>query len=69
MNTAKTIREAVTEAVKWGSDYWANNLEEGALRDAVVKNRIGGQRGEILADNRVMDMATRHGRCIQCPGA
>ena len=69
MNTAKTIREAVTEAVKYGSDHWAIELEEGALREAVVMNRIGGRRGENLADSMAMDRATKYGNFLKPRGA
>lgn len=65
MNTEKTIRAAVTQAVKRESDHWASYLVEGVLLDAVVKNRIGGPRGESLRDYRVMRMATKYGRAFQ----
>ena len=62
MNTAKTIRDAVTLAVERDSDHWAIELEKGVLHDAVVRNRIIGRRGESLADEGVMVMATKYGR-------
>ena len=69
METAKTIREAVTLAVEADSDHWSIELEQGVLHDAVVRNRIIGRRGENLADAGVMDMATKYGRHWQVIGA
>ena len=68
METAKTIREAVTLAVEADSDHWSIELGQGVLHDAVVRNRIIGRRGENLADARVMDMATKYGRHWQVIG-
>ena len=58
-----TVRRATTiaDAVRMDpeSDYWSVNLTDGALRDAVITNRIYGAAGIPLREAMMMERCTR----------
>ena len=43
---AKTFVQAVIEAVELESDFWQQQLEDGKLADACVRNRLTGSHGQ-----------------------
>lgn len=70
MPNAKTIREAVTEAVAFESDHYdlyldAKDATTCKLAIAVIRNRIIGRRGEQLDDAYRMELCFKYGRTFQ----
>lgn len=52
----------IADAVRLGGDFWCNDLEEGTLRSACVRNRITGKLGETLREEMMMERCVKYGR-------
>lgn len=60
---ATTIADAVR--MEPTNDYWCNNLAEGKLNAAHIRNNNIGNEGVRVADKLTMELCTKHGRMFQ----
>ena len=62
---ATTIADAVR--INPTNDYWSNDLAEGALKDAMIANKIAGAAGQSICERNRMMMCTSgiHRRLFQ----